>query len=166
MVRNSIAQRTQILNLVLERSFSWLHVQLCRWYATSVKIQSSSVFFVNHYMFQPNWPSSGINVVTKNSATRLKFCFPYVITSCYLALIIVLLPCTCSAYVPHVIDYIIASFKITDEWNTCMATDIKLIDIYIYIETSVRNKCRCSFYCALLTLHVSAPIGGHLQVVL
>jgi hypothetical protein len=38
--------------------------------------------------------------------------------------------------------------------------------IYIYIETSVRNKCRCSFYCALLTLHVSAPIGGHLQVVL
>jgi hypothetical protein len=26
----------------------------------------------------------------------------------------------------------------------------------IYIETSVRNKCRCSFYCALLTLHVSA----------
>jgi hypothetical protein len=36
----------------------------------------------------------------------------------------------------------------------------------IYIETSVRNKCRCSFYCALLTLHVSAPIGGHLQVVL
>jgi hypothetical protein len=40
---------------------------------------------------------------------------------------------------------------------------------YIYgsicIETSVRNKCRCSFYCAHLTLHVSAPIGGHLQVV-
>jgi hypothetical protein len=39
------------------------------------------------------------------------------------------------------------------------------INIYIYIETSVRNKCRCSFYCALLTLHCSAPIGGHLQVV-
>jgi hypothetical protein len=35
----------------------------------------------------------------------------------------------------------------------------------IYVETSVRNKCRCSFFCALLTLHVSAPIGGHLQVV-
>jgi hypothetical protein len=34
-----------------------------------------------------------------------------------------------------------------------------------YIETSVRNQCRCSFYCALFTLHVSAPIGGHLQVV-
>jgi hypothetical protein len=33
------------------------------------------------------------------------------------------------------------------------------------VETSVRNKCRCSFYCALFTLHVSAPIGGHLQVV-
>jgi hypothetical protein len=33
------------------------------------------------------------------------------------------------------------------------------------VETSVRNKCRRSFYCALLTLHVSAPIGGHLQVV-
>jgi hypothetical protein len=37
--------------------------------------------------------------------------------------------------------------------------------ISIYEETSVRNKCRCSFYCALLTLHVSALIGGHLQVV-
>jgi hypothetical protein len=34
----------------------------------------------------------------------------------------------------------------------------------INVETSVRNKCQCSFYCALLTLHVSAPIGGHLQV--
>jgi hypothetical protein len=34
-----------------------------------------------------------------------------------------------------------------------------------HIETSVRNQCRCSFYCALLPLHVSAPIGGHLQVV-
>jgi hypothetical protein len=33
------------------------------------------------------------------------------------------------------------------------------------IETSVRNQCRCSFYCALLTQHVSVPIGGHLQVV-
>jgi hypothetical protein len=43
-----------------------------------------------------------------------------------------------------------------------------LLSVYqsIYIETSVRNKCRCSFYCALLTLHVSAPISGHLQVVL
>jgi hypothetical protein len=40
------------------------------------------------------------------------------------------------------------------------------VSINIYIETSVRNKCRCSFHCALLTLHVSAPIGGHLQVVL
>jgi hypothetical protein len=42
-----------------------------------------------------------------------------------------------------------------------------LLRVYqpIYIETSVRNKCRCSFYCALLTLHVSADIGGHLQVV-
>jgi hypothetical protein len=35
------------------------------------------------------------------------------------------------------------------------------INIVYYIETSVRNKCRCSFYCALFTLHVSAPIGGH-----
>jgi hypothetical protein len=34
----------------------------------------------------------------------------------------------------------------------------------IIVETSVRNKCRCSFYCALFTLHVSAPIGGHIQV--
>jgi hypothetical protein len=42
-----------------------------------------------------------------------------------------------------------------------------LLRVYqlIYVETSVRNKCQCSFYCALLTLHVSAPIGGHLQVV-
>jgi hypothetical protein len=42
-----------------------------------------------------------------------------------------------------------------------------LLRVYqpIYVETSVRNKCRCSFYCALLTLYVSAPIGGHLQVV-
>jgi hypothetical protein len=33
--------------------------------------------------------------------------------------------------------------------------------------TSVRNKVFFSarFYCALLTLHVSAPFGGHLQVV-
>jgi hypothetical protein len=37
--------------------------------------------------------------------------------------------------------------------------------IQLYVETSVRNKCRCSFYCALFTLHVSAPIDGHLQVV-
>jgi hypothetical protein len=35
----------------------------------------------------------------------------------------------------------------------------------IYIEIYERNKCLCSFYCVLLTLHVSAPIGGHLQVV-
>jgi hypothetical protein len=35
----------------------------------------------------------------------------------------------------------------------------------IYVETSIHNKCRCLFYCALLTQHVSAPIGGHLQVV-
>jgi hypothetical protein len=42
-----------------------------------------------------------------------------------------------------------------------------LLRVYqsIYIETSIRNKCRCSFYCALFTLHVSAPTGGHLQVV-
>jgi hypothetical protein len=42
-----------------------------------------------------------------------------------------------------------------------------LLRVYqlIYVETSVRNKCRCSFYCVLLTLHVSVPIGGHLQVV-
>jgi hypothetical protein len=32
--------------------------------------------------------------------------------------------------------------------------------------TSVRNKVffGARFYCALLTLHVSAPFGGHLQV--
>jgi hypothetical protein len=32
-----------------------------------------------------------------------------------------------------------------------------LLRVYqsIYIETSVRNKCWCSFYCALLSLHVS-----------
>jgi hypothetical protein len=43
---------------------------------------------------------------------------------------------------------------------------IRIMNQYIYVETSVRNKCRCSFYCALLTLHVSVPIGGYLQVVL
>jgi hypothetical protein len=42
-----------------------------------------------------------------------------------------------------------------------------LLRVYqlINVETSVRNKCQCSCYCALFTLHVSAPIGGHLQVV-
>jgi hypothetical protein len=42
-----------------------------------------------------------------------------------------------------------------------------LLRVYqpIYVETSVRNKCQRSFYCALVTLHVSAPIGGYLQVV-
>jgi hypothetical protein len=38
------------------------------------------------------------------------------------------------------------------------------LSINIYIETSVHNKCRCLFYSALFTLHVSAPVGGHLQV--
>jgi hypothetical protein len=50
--------------------------------------------------------------------------------------------------------------------NIKISVKESLGSIYSYIETSVRNKCRCSFYCALLTLHVSAPIGGHLQVVL
>jgi hypothetical protein len=43
---------------------------------------------------------------------------------------------------------------------------LNTVSLSIYIETAVRNKCRCSFYCALLTLHVSSLIGGHLQVVL
>jgi hypothetical protein len=36
-----------------------------------------------------------------------------------------------------------------------------------YWKTSVSNKVFFSarFYCVLLTLHVSAPFGGHLQVV-
>jgi hypothetical protein len=36
-----------------------------------------------------------------------------------------------------------------------------------YWKTSVRNTVFFSarFYCALLTLHVSAPFGSHLQVV-
>jgi hypothetical protein len=36
-----------------------------------------------------------------------------------------------------------------------------------YWKTSVRNTVFFSagFYCALLTLHVSAPFSGHLQVV-
>jgi hypothetical protein len=52
-------------------------------------------------------------------------------------------------------------------WNVLIIGLCILLRVYqsIYIETSVRNKCGCSFYCALLTLHVSAPIGGHLQVV-
>jgi hypothetical protein len=36
-----------------------------------------------------------------------------------------------------------------------------------YWKTSVRNTVFFSarFYCALITLHVSAPFGGHIQVV-
>jgi hypothetical protein len=49
--------------------------------------------------------------------------------------------------------------------NYWVMRPVERVSINIYIETSVRNKCRCSFYCALFTLHVSAPIGGHLQVV-
>jgi hypothetical protein len=42
-----------------------------------------------------------------------------------------------------------------------------LLRVYqlIYVETSVHNKCRCSFYYVIFTLYVSVPIGGHLQVV-
>jgi hypothetical protein len=36
------------------------------------------------------------------------------------------------------------------------------ISIYRSLRT---QQMSCSFYCALLTLHVSAPIGGHFQVV-
>jgi hypothetical protein len=35
----------------------------------------------------------------------------------------------------------------------------------ISINIYRNDKCRCSFYCALFTLHVSAPIGGHLHVI-
>jgi hypothetical protein len=45
-------------------------------------------------------------------------------------------------------------------WGTMILSNSQE-SIYIYIETSVRNKCRCSFYCALLTLHVSVPVGGN-----
>jgi hypothetical protein len=47
-------------------------------------------------------------------------------------------------------------------WDLLAITGNIILYQLIYVETSVRNKCRCSFYC---TLHVSAPIGGHLQVV-
>jgi hypothetical protein len=35
-----------------------------------------------------------------------------------------------------------------------------LLRVYqpIYVETSVRNKCRCSFYCALLTHYMLRPL--------
>jgi hypothetical protein len=36
---------------------------LCRLCATSFTILSS-YFFIGHYMFRPNWPSSGVQVVT------------------------------------------------------------------------------------------------------
>jgi hypothetical protein len=72
-------------------------------------------------------------------------------------------------------DYLISN-KVTRENDERKETvvDILIIGLCIllrvyqsiYIETSVRNKRRCSFYCALLTLHVSASVGGHLQVVL
>jgi hypothetical protein len=51
--------------------------------------------------------------------------------------------------------------NVVTDWNAGRQME----RLSIYIETSVSNKCRCSFYCALFTLHVSAPIGGHLQVV-
>jgi hypothetical protein len=50
---------------------------------------------------------------------------------------------------------IITKFSIS--MKQCRRTEITNI-----VETSVHNKCQCSFYCALFTLHVSAPIGGHL----
>jgi hypothetical protein len=51
-------------------------------------------------------------------------------------------------------------------FNYWVMHPVACVSINIYIATSVRNKCWCSFYCALLTLYVSAPIGGHLQAVL
>jgi hypothetical protein len=53
----------------------------------------------------------------------------------------------------------------TLEWFISVFVVRNWLHLLIYEETSVRNKCRCSFYCALITPHVSAPIGGHLQVV-
>jgi hypothetical protein len=46
----------------------------------------------------------------------------------------------------------------------CVLLSVYQLNIGI---TSVRNKVffGARFYCPLLTLHVSAPFGGHLQVV-
>jgi hypothetical protein len=57
------------------------------------------------------------------------------------------------------------NFCLIHDLNHWVMHPVARVSTNIYVETSVRNKCQCSFYCALLTLHVSAPIGGHLQVV-
>jgi hypothetical protein len=68
----------------------------------------------------------------------------------------------------HLIDDISAQIRTDNFPKVILIVGLCiLLRVYqsIYIETSIRNKYRCSFYCALLTLHVLAPIGGHLQVV-
>jgi hypothetical protein len=48
---------------------------LCRLCATSFTILSS-YSFIGHYMFRPNWPSSGVQVVMlKDSAARCNAVF-------------------------------------------------------------------------------------------
>jgi hypothetical protein len=72
----------------------------CRLRATSVNIHSSSVY---HYMFRPNWPSSGVRVVVmKESAALLPCCSASFLCKClilfYVIWVIVLLPCICLIY--------------------------------------------------------------------
>jgi hypothetical protein len=66
----------------------------------------------------------------------------------------------------HTVFHSLATSYYLNRKMTAINNLNKVMEQSIYIETSVRNKCRCSFYCALLTLHVSAPIDGHLQVAL
>jgi hypothetical protein len=52
------------------------------------------------------------------------------------------------------------SYKINRKLNlNCWVMHpVARVSINIYIETSVRNKCRCSFYCALLTVPSSGGL--------
>jgi hypothetical protein len=70
-------------------------------------------------------------------------------------------------YFPFSSDDIIPAVEtaLLNNLNHWVMHPVARVSTNIYIESSIRNKCRCSFYCALSTLHVSAPTGGHLQVV-
>jgi hypothetical protein len=37
--------------------------QFCRMYVTIVRVHPLSLYWKSHYMFRPNWPTSGVQVV-------------------------------------------------------------------------------------------------------
>jgi hypothetical protein len=45
----------------------------CPLYATLVHVHPSSLYFNSHCMFQPNWPSSGVQVVVLKESALLHF---------------------------------------------------------------------------------------------